>query len=197
MKKLELTVAAQSLLFAVMIACAGAVSPTLAQALPGQQDLGMREHQMGQLERETTKKREPKVVMAEVNDDLSRLAALNEGITSALAANAQPLDPKSFVDSAIEVKTRSTRLRTNLALPLDEKAQKHDVLRGVDNTTLQPVLSMLNKLLGSFLHNPVFSDTGAVDMQLAAKARQDLEDIIVVSEKVRKTAEKLSKAKNP
>ena len=157
----------------------------------------MREHQMSSLERGTVKKREPKDVMAEVNEDLTRLNALHETITTALTATNQPLDHKSFVNSAIEVKTRSTRLKTDLALPLDEKAQKRDLLKGIDNTELQPVLSVLNKLLDSFLHNPVFSDTGAVDMQLAAKARQDLEDIILVSEKVRKTAEKLSKSKNP
>ena len=38
--------------------------------------------------------------------------------------------------------------------------------------------------------------SAAPDMQLAAKARLDLEDIILVSEKMRKTAEKLSKSKN-
>lgn len=64
----------------------------------------------------------------------------------------------------------------------------------MNSATLQPSLSVLNGLLDSFLHNPVFTDTGAVDLQLAAKARQDLEDIIVVSEKVRKTAEKLNKS---
>jgi hypothetical protein len=60
-----------------------------------------------------------------------------------------------------------------------------------------PPGSVLDKPLHSFLHNSVFTDTGAVDLQLAAKARKDLDDIIVVSEKVRKTAEKLSKSKNP
>jgi monoamine oxidase len=200
MNRFQLTLATRSILFAMMLVFAGAVSSVCAQGSPpvrGQQDLGMREHQMSSLERGTVKKREAKDVMAEVNEDLTRLAALNEGITTALAANAQPLDHKSFVDRAIEVKTRSTRLKTDLALPLDEKAQKRDVLKGIDITALQPVLSVLNKLLDSFLHNPVFTDTGAVDMQLATRARQDLEDIIVVSEKVKKTAEKLSKSKNP
>lgn len=197
MNRFQLTFAPRSFFIAGLIACAGAVSPALAQAIPGQPDLGMREHQVGQLERDTTKKREAKDVMAEVNDDMARLAALHEVMTAALAASNQALDSKAFVDRAVEIKMRSTRLRTDLALPLDEKAQKRDVLKGVDNTTLQPVVSVLDKLLDSFLHNPVFTDTGAVDLQLAAKARQDLEDIIVVSEKVRKTAEKLSKTKNP
>ena len=197
MKKLQLTVAVQ---FACVIALAAALNPVHAQSpppQPPQQDLGMREHQIGELERAPAKKRDAKDVMAEVNDDFIHLGNLHEGITSTLAASNQPLDAKTFVDRAVEIKVRCTRLRTDLALPANEKAEKRDLLKGIDNTTLQPVLSVLNKLLDSFLHNPVFTDTGAVDLQLAAKARQDLDDIIVVSEKARKTAEKLSKSKNP
>ena|SRR6266446_4060948 len=197
MKKLQLKLATQSLLIAVVFAIAATATLLRAQDMRGQQDLGMREHQMSELERAPAKKRDAKDVMAEVNDDFARLGVLHEGITSTLTASNQPLDAKTFVDRAVEIKVRCTRLRTDLALPADEKAEKHDVLKGIDNATLQPVLSVLNKLLDSFLHNPVFTDTGAVDLQLAARARQDLDDIIVVSEKARKTAEKLSKSKNP
>ena len=197
MNRFQLTLATQLILTLSLILVEGAVNPARAQAIKGQQDLGLREHQMGELERAPAKKREAKDVLAEVNDDMARLAALHEVMTAALAASTQPLDAKVFVDRAVEIKMRSTRLRTDLALPVDDKAPKRDVLKGIDNTTLQPVVSVLDKLLVSFLHNPVFTDTGAVDLQLAAKARQDLEDIIVVSEKVRKSAEKLSKSKNP
>ena len=202
MRNLQLNCAAHLVCVIALTAACGAVRAQGGRGSspppqPRQQDLGLREHQVGELERAPVKKRDPKDVMAEVNDDLTRLGALHEGITAALAATNQPLDNKSFVDRATEIKTRSTQLRTDLALPLDEKAPKHDVLKGVDNATLQPVLSVLDKLLDSFLHNPVFTDTGAIDLQLAAKARQDLEDIIVVSEKVRKTAEKLGKSKTP
>jgi hypothetical protein len=54
-------------------------------------------------------------------------------------------------------------------------------------------LLALNKLLDGFLHNPIFSDAGEIDLQLAAKARRDLEDITVLSEKLRKNADKRSK----
>lgn len=140
-------------------------------------------------------KRDPSAALAEVNDDLSRLNALNDIFTTALS-DKSPLDYAAFSERASEVKARSTRLRTNLALPVDEKAQKVDPLKGVDMTTLQPSLSVLNKLLTSFTHNPIFSDAGAVDMQLAGKAKQDLDNIVVVSEKVRKVADKLGKVKN-
>jgi hypothetical protein len=57
-------------------------------------------------------------------------------------------------------------------------------------------LSALNKLLDGFLRNPIFSDSGPLDMRLAARARRDLEDIVVLSEKLRKNAEKRSNAMN-
>jgi hypothetical protein len=197
MKRVQLKLASQIFLIAVVFAIAATATVVRAQDMRGQQDLGTREHQLSDLERAPARKRAAKDVMAEVNDDMARLNVLHDGITSALAANNQALDAKAFVDKAVEIKMRGTRLRTDLALPIDDKTQKRDVLKGIDNATLQPVISVLDKLLDSFLHNPVFRDTGAVDLQLAAKARQDLDDIIVVSEKVRKTAEKLSKSKNP
>lgn len=203
MKKLHLIFAAG---FVSIIILPGLVNSASAQTVnssraptAGQQELKARDHALEALEREreSAKKRPAEVVMAEVNEDLNRLLTLHRFIATALKSDNQELDHKAFVDNAAEIKMRGTRLRMDLALPLDEKAPKRDVLKDVDNRTLQPMLGTLSKLLDSFLHNPVFTDTGAPDMELAAKARLDLEDIILVSEKVRKTAEKLSKSKNP
>lgn len=58
---------------------------------------------------------------------------------------------------------------------------------------MQPTLAALNKLLNSFLNNPIFSDAGAVDLQLAAKARRDLDDIIGLTDALRKSAQKRGK----
>jgi hypothetical protein len=203
MKRLHLIFAAG---FVCIIILPGVVSSASAQIVnssraptAGQQELKARDHQIETLEREreSAKKRAPEEVLAEVNEDLNRLVTLHRFIATALKASDQTLDHKAFVDSATEIKMRGSRLRTDLALPLDEKAPRRDVLKGIDNRNLQPVLETLSKLLESFLRNPVFTDTGAPDMQLAAKARLDLEDIILVSEKMRKTAEKLSKSKSP
>ena len=58
---------------------------------------------------------------------------------------------------------------------------------------MKSLLSSLNDLMTSFLTNPVFSDMGTLDNQLAAKARRDLESLIDLSDVVRKGAEKLGK----
>jgi hypothetical protein len=139
-----------------------------------------------------TRKRDPNEVMAEVNEDLLKLKELNDGISTHAAATNQTLNYKSIVENVTETKKRSTRLKTNLALPQDEKNKSAD-FKDAEKGELQPALAALNKLLDSFLHNPIFSDAGAIDMQLAAKARRDLDDIIVLSDKVRKNADKRSK----
>jgi hypothetical protein len=138
-----------------------------------------------------TKKRDPNEVMAEVNDDLRQLNQLND--TLAAYAAAETLKYDSIVGSAFEVKKRSSRLKINLALPKPESKEKLPDFKNAEQGELQPALSTLNQLLESFLHNPIFSDTGDIDLELAARARRDLDSIVILSEKVRKNAEKRTK----
>jgi hypothetical protein len=177
---------------AAAFVCTTANSVRAQQAAPPQ-DLTLREHQMSQLEREKIRKRSPKEVLAEVNEDMSRLRMLNEGISTHAAATDQQLNYKSIVENVAEVKKRSTRLSIDLALPKEEKEAKRVAGKDAEKGALQPALAALNKLLDSFLNNPIFSDAGAIDLQLAAKARRDLDDIIVLSDKLRKSADKRSK----
>jgi hypothetical protein len=164
-------------------------------APPAQQSVTMRETELSTTEPHSAaaRKRDPQEIMAEVNDDLKQLNALNGNISTHAAATAQPLNYQSILADVTEVKKRSTRLRTDLALPQAGKDEKRDNFKDAEKGELQPALAGLNQLLESFLHNPIFGDAGAVDVQLAAKARRDLEDIVVLSEKVRKNAEKRSK----
>jgi hypothetical protein len=176
-----------------------------AQAKPSQQqtnppDAGSRypnpdmEVRAIELEREKAK-RDPGAILGEINEDLHRLQALNEEMTKA-SADGQQLDFKYVLGSTAEVKKRALRLKTDLALPQNGKDEKRNDLKEADNGQLQPGLSMLNKLIDGFLHNPIFNggEVGALDPHLTAQARRDLEDIITLSEKLRKTADKLNKS---
>jgi hypothetical protein len=181
------------LAISVVASVCGAANVTHGQSAPAQ---------VKQVERETsareneatapTRKRDPNEVLAEVNEDLLKLKELNDGISTHAAATNQTLNYKSIVENVTETKKRSTRLKTNLALPQDEKNKSGD-FKDAEKGELQPGLAALNKLIDTFLHNPIFSDAGGIDMQLAAKARRDLEDIIVLSDKLRKNADKRSK----
>jgi hypothetical protein len=149
---------------------------------------------MSALEREKTRDRKPEEILAEVNEDMTRLKMLNQAISAHAAAPDQSLDYKSIRADLKEVKKRATRLGNDLALAQANKEDKRQFGKDLDKGALQPALLDLNKLLDSFLTNPIFSDTGAIDLQLAAKARRDLDDAIVLSDKLQKSAEKRSKA---
>jgi hypothetical protein len=165
-----------------------------AQVAPGEIRQVERENASRENAIESRKRqRDPNEVMAEVNDDLRQLNELNGAIAMHTSASNQPLDYSVILGNAMEVKKRSTRLRTNLALPKADSKEKIPDFKEAEQGELQPALSSLNQLLDSFLHNPIFSDSGEIDMQLAAKARRDLDSIVVLSEKVRKNAEKRSK----
>jgi hypothetical protein len=173
---------------AAALACISA-NTLLAQGNKGR-DFTLREHQMTELEREKTRKREPAELLTEVNEDMGRLKALNQELSLQAAATDQQLNYKTTLDSLDEINKRATRLGSDLALPPPDKDEKRNAVKDVGKGALQPSLLELNKLLDGFLNNPIFVDTGAVDMHLAAKAKGDLDDIISLSAKLRKATDK-------
>lgn len=157
-------------------------------------DIDSRERQMRKIDAEKEKKRDPQEILVEVNEDLSRLNVLNEGLSASAAASNQPANYKDIVGSLTEIKKRAIRLKSSLALPQEQNEEKSAGFKDAEKAELQPALAALNKLLDGFLRNPIFSDSGPLDMRLATQARRDLEDITVLSEKLRKNAEKRSKS---
>jgi hypothetical protein len=157
-------------------------------------DLSRSERDLSALERESGPKRDAKTVMAEINEDFERLRAIGEGLRQAKSP-AAPLDYKTISLKSAEVKKRAARLKTNLSgLPKaekEEKRQKESVL--LDDAQMKALLSSFEELMSGFLNNPVFSDMGTIDTQLALKARRDLDGLIEMCEVVRKGADKLSK----
>jgi hypothetical protein len=149
-----------------------------------------------ELEREhAARNRDPNAILNEVNEDLHRLQTLGEEVGHAASGPQQP-DFKYVLDSTAEIKKRALRLKVDLALPAGAKEERRDDLKETGNGPLQPGLAVLCKLLDGFLHNPIFSnaDVGALDPHLTARARRDLDDIVTLSDKLHKTAEKLSKS---
>jgi len=160
-------------------------------------DTSSTERTLGALENESRRtNRDASTIMAEVNEDFERLRAINEEIKTA-AAPATPFNFKLLSDNALEIKKRGTRLRSNLAaLPKAEKEDKGKEPVPVDDAQLRSLLGSLNATMTSFLTNPVFSDMGTLDNQLALKARRDLEYVIDLSEVLKSGADKLSKRKS-
>src|SRR5436853_3891609 len=119
--------------------------------------------------------KDSKTILAEINEDFERLRTMNEEVKTA-ASSTVPLDYKAISNNSVEIRKRVTRLKANLAgLPKaenEEKRRKKNI--PLDDTQMKLLLSSLNEVITSFLSNPVFSDMGTLDNQLALKARRDL-----------------------
>jgi hypothetical protein len=152
-----------------------------------------REAQLTRIEKERRRavKSDPQLAFTQIKDDFRRLQTVNNDVMRAVSSGRE-LDYKYISDSAREIKKRAARLKVNLVFPEaegDEGAAK----LSEDSSGLKPSLEALDGLISSFVTNPVFKEVGVVDTKLGVKARRDLDRIIELSEKVRKSAEKMSK----
>lgn len=167
----------------------GAPSPTSERG----RNLRDREMQITLLERGAREsfKREPRLLLQEINEDFARLQAVNNEVKLKNSANIV-LDFKYVYDAAGEIKKRSSRLRTNLVFPETARADKREKTSPTEG--LKSQLVKLDRLIRSFVTNPVFTDAGVIDAELAAQARGDLDEIIDLSDKVKKHAANLVKS---
>ena len=141
-----------------------------------------------------TKRRDPKVVAAELEEEFTRLQVLNNDLTEAVSGSA-PLNLEFVVKSTAELVERSRRLGENLGHPEPEKGSKPPKLEPLtDVEQLKRALATLDKLITEFAQNPLFKEANTRDAELFVKARRDLAEIIALSEHLKKNAAELSKA---
>ena len=142
----------------------------------------------------TTKPRDPKVVMAEVAEDFTRIQIVNNDLGEA-ASSPAPLSLEFVVKSTAELVERTKRLGENLGHPEPEKGSTPRKLEPLTNVEeLKRALATLDTLINEFTHNPLFTDARTRDAELLVKARRDLADICELSAHIKKNAEELSKA---
>jgi hypothetical protein len=147
-----------------------------------------------------------KPLLAKKDDDPARLAVLKQiredfkniqAVNNTMMANAwarKELDYGYISDSISQIKSKATRLRSNLALPKakdgDEKDGDEKQLNvapaGVKE--FRAALLLLDKSIMSFVTNPLFQNANVVEVKLAAKASHDLKVIIELSGNLQKSA---------
>jgi hypothetical protein len=170
------------------------IDPELEQR---QRDLRLVDKLMGAHETTkttTTKRRDPKVVAAELQEDFTRIQVVNNDLAQA-ASDSAPLNLEFVVKSTAELVEHSKRLGDNLGHPEPEKGSKPPKLEPVtDVEQLKRSLATLDKLITEFAHNPMFTEANTRDAELFVKARRDLAEITALSEHIKKNTEELSKA---
>lgn len=130
-------------------------------------------------------------------DSFKELQLVNNKMMQAVV-RGNTLDLEFVAKSASEIRKYAERLKTNLVLPEAEKGPRRSKVEvGSGSEELRSSLSALGELVADFASNPIFKGRNAVDVvdvQLSAKARRDLEEIIELSSQVKKSSERLKGA---
>jgi hypothetical protein len=139
-------------------------------------------------------RREPRLAFAQIREDFLRLQVVNNDLMREVSGGGQ-FDFKLVAKSASEIKKRAERLKLNLALP--EAAEGEKVPASplpADPEQLRVALSRLDGIILRFTNALHAKGVRRFDAQSAARLRLDLEAIIGLSERVKKSSEKLEEA---
>jgi len=161
-----------------------------------QQEMSSREYQLrnfGTAPRAPLDKRQKEALMAQTQEDFTRILTLHNEIARALASKGA-LDYHFISDAAGEIKKRSTRLQGTLALqPSTEVPGKKQ--EEFDDTQIRSGLIKLCGQIKSFVTNPIIETPNTVDAKELTRAREDLERVVQLSGQLKKDAGRLSKSK--
>lgn len=134
--------------------------------------------------------RQPPVT--QINEDFERIQIVNHTLALAAASGAD-LDFKLVAQAASEIRKRAGRLRENLILPGDVEGRPK-ASGEIEPGQLKTALVALDRLVISFVHNPGFQSVKVVDPEWSAAARRDLEEIIELSGRLKKSCEQLQRS---
>lgn len=134
--------------------------------------------------------------VSQVRQDFERIQAIYNEFVRVMASK-KPLDYEYVSDATAEIKKCSSRLKSNLALPsADDKGKSRKPQENVGDEQIEAALLLLTTRIRSFVTNPLFESSGALDIKLSAMASHDLEKIIELSDRIRKRAGTLNKPGN-
>ena len=133
---------------------------------------------------------DPQLALAQVQEDFTHIQLINKKLgLSALGSGS--LDLKYVTKAASEINKRAERLKENLALPEPADATQPFKYTVENATQLKAPIVDLARLILDFTDNPYFKEAAVLETHQANKARQDLESIIVISERVRDLSKRL------
>ena len=168
------------------------------ERMENERDLELRSWNLRLLQLEHNRARRqrphPQQALAQLQEDFAQLQVANKSMLRAVLVN-NTIEPGFISKSASAIHKRATRLNTNLALPEPEGNSQISTAE-LEAQQLKPSVVKLGRLIFSFIDNPFFKEVSVVDTQQTAKARRDLEDIIQLSELIKKNSERLRKTRH-
>lgn len=136
-------------------------------------------------------------VLKQIKEDFRNIQGLNNTMMAKSWAHEE-LDYGYISDSISQIKSKATRLRSNLALPKPKDVEERQLdLTHAGVKEFRTALLLLDKSIMDFIKNPLFQNPDVVEVNLAAQASQDLKVIIELSGNLQKSAAALMrKSKN-
>lgn len=142
---------------------------------------------------EPADKRQIEAVLAQMGKDFKRIQIIRNEIVHDISAN-KTLDYRRISEATAEVKKRASQLKAYLALYNPENNENNQPK--FNDERIRDALVMLCNRIISFVTNSIFENPDVVDIQQSAKASRDLQSIIELSGSIRKSAERLNKARD-
>jgi hypothetical protein len=132
-------------------------------------------------------------VMKQVRTDFRELQELNNKMMTT-AWEHETLDYDFLSDMVSRIRGKANRLKGNLQLPFAGAPDKAAAVPVISNTgEFRAALLVLDETIMRFVNNPLFRTPNTLEVDLAAKARSDLEAVISLSTNLKKTATRLGK----
>jgi len=157
-----------------------------------QQDMSRREWQLRNFGTEPNAPkddRQLKALMAQTEEDFTRILTLHNEFARALASR-KDLNYQFVSEATAEIKKRASRVQHSLGLKLFEDDTP---VKEKSEPEMKDSLIKLCNEIRSFVTNPVIENPNTVDAVQLTRARRDLESLIQLSALIKKDAEKLSK----
>jgi hypothetical protein len=129
----------------------------------------------------------------QIKEDFKLIQVVNNNMMEILFVK-KSADYKLISDSIEEINKRAKRLEKNLVLPEGDRQKNLKYQPASGLVQLKVSLLSLDRLVMSFVKNPLFNSPGVINPELAQTARRDLEGIIKFSDAIKKDAAKISKS---
>ena len=133
-----------------------------------------------------------RLAMAQIAEDYEQLQVVNNRMMRAVIPAPAP-DYRLIAQATADIRKRAERLRANLALPRPEGEAGDRAARppAADAAQMKEALLALDRVVMSFVKSPLFKNTDVVEAGAAVRAGLDLEEVIRLSRRAAKDAERL------
>jgi len=122
----------------------------------------------------------------QINEDFQRIQVIHNEIVRMLQPD-KSLNYDRLAELTDDMKKRSARLRENLSLPEPQKTEaKPAHAEEIDESHMKKNIVALHDLVVDFVANPIFKNLGVVDAKTIDDATQNLNNIIAISDEIKR-----------